>query len=79
MRPSATSVCGLDLAIFDHLISLDLERMLLLYTSAYVSIRQHTSAYVNIRQHTSAYVSTREHTEAEGKHLRLHGGALSIQ
>jgi hypothetical protein len=32
------------------------------YTSAYVSIRQHTSAYVSIRQHTSAY-ETNEHTK----------------
>jgi hypothetical protein len=32
--------------------------------SAYVSIRQHTSAYVSIRQHTSAYVSIRQHTSA---------------
>ena len=32
----------------------------LLYTSAYVSIRQHTSAFVSIRQHSSAYVSTRQ-------------------
>ncbi len=47
-----------------------------IYTSAYVSIRQHTSeyvigrhdgddpAYVSIRQHTSAYVSIRQHTSA---------------
>ena len=65
---SATSVCGLHLAVFDHLVSLDLERMLLLHTSAYVSIRQHKSGHVSIR----------EHTEAEEKHLRLNGGALSI-
>jgi hypothetical protein len=32
-----------------------------LYTSAYVSIRQHTPAYASIRQHTSAYVSIPPH------------------
>jgi hypothetical protein len=36
-----------------------------LFTSAYVSIRQHTSAYGSIRQHTSAYGSIRQHLLAQ--------------
>jgi hypothetical protein len=34
----------------------------ILYSPAYVSIRQHTPAYASIRQHTPAYVSIRQHT-----------------
>jgi hypothetical protein len=36
-----------------------------LWTSAYVSIRQHTSAYVSIRQHTSACVGKRGRGQAQ--------------
>jgi hypothetical protein len=39
-------------------------RVTAIYTSAYVSIRQHTSAYVSISQHTSAHVSIRQRTSA---------------
>jgi hypothetical protein len=48
------------LCFVDGVIHLFLEG-LHLYTSAYVSIRQHTSAYVSIRRHTSAYVGIRQH------------------
>jgi hypothetical protein len=51
------------LCFVDGVINLFFEG-LHLYTSAYVSTRQHTSAYVGIRQHTSAYVSIRQHTSA---------------
>jgi hypothetical protein len=50
-----------------------MKKHLALYTSAYVSIRQHTAAYVSIRQHTAAYGSIRQDTSAYVS-IRQHTG-----
>jgi hypothetical protein len=80
MQPSATSVCGLKLLVYEDLsykLSYKLRPAVIVIVKQVarieanihavdeaLSIRQHTSAYVSIRQHTTAYTSIRKHTSA---------------
>jgi hypothetical protein len=58
MRPSATSVCGLKLLVYE---AFDADVAL----PAVLSRRQHTAAYGSIRQHTAAHVSIRQRCDAD--------------